>query len=1099
MADCNPMLTVGVKLKFGALNDSESSEDEEEDFGEEDDEPRKTTKEAQETKAVTLYNEALVQLKEGLAEKAKKTLNELLTIGIVKEAEPKEEGSDGVSHPALVLKYSCYKNLASLAVKDGDLDVAVEYLLQAVNVDATDVTVWHKIGVIALKLEHFSLARHSFEQGLECNSDHWPCMDQVITLLYALNNYHACLVYISRALSRDPGYLKGLVFMHKIFKEQKSFKYETLDLFRTCDQSIYAVDLEEDEIEEFLPEALEIRRKRTASYEMPPPPVITLPRALNALTWKSLGEVLLATYDYVSTEANSRKDVTFTTPRVTFGCKVDLSNALETQPTPVSEASTVLPASSSSPATTPVSSLPSTTVTEVVTPPVSEAPAEEKVEEPMEVEVETAKDQTPPSKPAPGKRGPKRKRLLMDDDPFGVKRRSTRVRNTIKKKEETVNYQDLLRKFLPHNLLECDDEMDEDSLPLEPLDLTTPACRVRNAWESLPEAADIPQLASTEEDEIKRYINEHQNNSGILDLLNEFLIHLARYKDQQWPKGLPDVYLQCYNRFRSHIEYPNFLSKDQTSDRLRDMAEMGLTWAELHLDYWMTHSLKTTSPHHPLQPSPRKSPSGQAVNHSYDFLGQYFPKDLHYLVTLSEWSDILGEKTREFSVRVFWLRARFYILQNKTELAVESLNKVSDILREDDSEKKPFIVLLVNCSVENLISAEEVQKQEESLKRCQSLEEVQRLHEKGSYAVVVETLLQTFTQGSMQRRGKDSNTPERHAQLLLLQDSLLKLTDYRRCLLWGEVSINEALQKFLSAPSSEEKDDWICTMVSLFQGIDKCISEDHNIINNIPSRHLVRLVHNLIRIIEFSMDVPDGASDMAISTLQPWILLYRLIEHEEDKVRKLQLDQSSDEIDLDSCLPSAILLLNVAHEYLGRRCWCTHTDGFLLHFIVEVLTKELLKTNSMDDSQDAHPFKEHLHTMIEQCFFCLYGHPNKKAKTKHLQDHNSQQITLTWERSVPLFDFFKPSTMPDFDSYRTSTVSGELENLLRRISSLVPAPDESDLTVESIQAYIDDSIQEPPAISEEKQTKLFVALLMPIVKEVYYLLADYYFKNKEQA
>ena len=33
----------------------------------------------------------------------------------------------------------------------------------------------------------------------------------------------------------------------------------------------------------------------------------------------------------------------------------------------------------------------------------------------------------------PGKRGPKRKRLVMDDDPLGVKRRSTRVRDgTIK-------------------------------------------------------------------------------------------------------------------------------------------------------------------------------------------------------------------------------------------------------------------------------------------------------------------------------------------------------------------------------------------------------------------------------------------------------------------------------------------------------------------------------------------------------------------------------------------------------------------------------------------------------------------------------------------
>ena len=39
---------------------------------------------------------------------------------------------------------------------------------------------------------------------------------------------------------------------------------------------------------------------------------------------------------------------------------------------------------------------------------------------------------------------------------------------------------------------------------------------------------------------------------------------------------------------------------------------------------------------------------------------------------------------------------------------------------------------------------------------------------------------------------------------------------------------------------------------------------------------------------------------------------------EEDKMRKLQMDQSSDDLDLDGCLPSAILLLSMAHEFLGR-------------------------------------------------------------------------------------------------------------------------------------------------------------------------------------
>lgn len=35
-------------------------------------------------------------------------------------------------------------------------------------------------------------------------------------------------------------------------------------------------------------------------------------------------------------------------------------------------------------------------------------------------------------------------------------------------------------------------------------------------------------------------------------------------------------------------------------------------------------------------------------------------------------------------------------------------------------------------------------------------------------------------------------------------------------------------------------------------------------------------------------------------------------------------------------LPSSLMLLNTAHEYLGRRSWCCNSDGALLKFYVSV-------------------------------------------------------------------------------------------------------------------------------------------------------------------
>ena len=49
---------------------------------------------------------------------------------------------------------------------------------------------------------------------------------------------------------------------------------------------------------------------------------------------------------------------------------------------------------------------------------------------------------------------------------------------------------------------------------------------------------------------------------------------------------------------------------------------------------------------------------------------------------------------------------------------------------------------------------------------------------------------------------------------------------------------------------------------------------------------------------------------------------------------------------------------------------------------------ELAKLNG----DDASTVGSGLEMTIEQCFYCLYGHPNKRTKTKHLQDHTAKKV-----------------------------------------------------------------------------------------------------------
>lgn len=55
--------------------------------------------------------------------------------------------------------------------------------------DTSDVTLWYKIGKLASGMGKLSLSRYAFTQGLNCSSNHWPCLDNLITILYALLDY----------------------------------------------------------------------------------------------------------------------------------------------------------------------------------------------------------------------------------------------------------------------------------------------------------------------------------------------------------------------------------------------------------------------------------------------------------------------------------------------------------------------------------------------------------------------------------------------------------------------------------------------------------------------------------------------------------------------------------------------------------------------------------------------------------------------------------------------------------------------------------------------------------------------------------------------
>uniref|UniRef100_A0A4W5LMU2 Calcineurin-binding protein cabin-1 n=1 Tax=Hucho hucho TaxID=62062 RepID=A0A4W5LMU2_9TELE len=1049
MSLANNVIFYFLQIRIAALNAASAAADESED-------PLKTkksrTKEAQEAEAFALYHKALDLQKHDKFEESAKAYHELLKTPLLKEAMPSDDQKVGLKHPGLMLKYSTFKNLASLAALRDDLETAMEFYLEAVMLDSTDVNMWYKIGQVAVRLLRIPLARHAFEEGLQCNPDHWPCLDNLITVLYTLSDY-SCLNFICKALEKDHCYTKGLVLKEKIFEEQPCLKRDSMQMFLKCDMSIHYVEVDEEETQAIVEEAMDLRRRRQALSAREPKPDLVLVQPIRCFSWKNVGESLLAMY---------RHQTTCEPPRPSLGRRIDLSqyrdpNCLQALPPepcpPVSDIQTI-------PSSSPSSSLPPLPVPE-----------------PSEKE----------------KKAPKRRRT-MEDSGDTAKRRSARVRNTKCKKEEKIDFQELLFKYLPSRLKKFDLEDDDESLSnLEA------QCEVKQDSQLLHGNSgmllDSIEYMESEQEDVHNFLINNMSNGGILELMMCYLKAVGQKFMEEWPRGLTAGVLEVYHSWRKHSSgLPNPLLRDCSNQHIREMFLMSLSCMELQLEQW-SHSKGKNG-----MWSPRKCSGGQSsVVCEAEFPGQHFEGDLLQLALGSSQGYLFEDNWVAVVVRVYWLKARFLALQGDMDQALESYDVCTDMLQSHarTTEEDKYTIYLPNLRVDAAISVEEIDKKLKSLERCQSLEEIQRLFESGDYESVVRLLQPTLSYGSGRVKPLEfvSSVPERPAQLLLLQNSLLKQKDYRQCLECTEVALNEALQQLNAVPASSHsaKEEWVSTITTLLGGIEVCFTEDLQLLSNVNRyTSMARLANNLIQLIDCIMVIPDDPKEPNFSSVLPWILLYHIIKHEEAAFNCLlrqHISVGDDEEDSNTpMLPSSLMLLNTAHEYLGRRCWCCKSDGALLKFYVCVLEKELAASKA----EATHPYKEELEMALEQCFYCLYAYPSKKSKARYLEEHSAQQVELLWSNALFMFQYFKPKTLPEFDSYKTSTVSADLANLLKRISGIVPRSDTPILTMDEVSTYIEGT--EPvPCLPEGG------APAPPVVNEIFYLLADYHFKNKEQS
>ncbi|KAB7504927.1 hypothetical protein Anas_06281, partial [Armadillidium nasatum] len=172
----------------------------------------------------------------------------------------------------------------------------------AVYLDSTEVTLWQKLGASAIKIKDFQLAIIAFQEGLLINPNHWPCLDQLLSVLFILGLYEDCLCIAITSLQRDPYYVKALAFKDYIFETQPNLKSFAREFFKESDILFGSVSFDKAMGDKFINTCLSLRPHPKSFHSPSPIKLPNLAKNIKNFNWIELIDIFKSTYDQLILE-----------------------------------------------------------------------------------------------------------------------------------------------------------------------------------------------------------------------------------------------------------------------------------------------------------------------------------------------------------------------------------------------------------------------------------------------------------------------------------------------------------------------------------------------------------------------------------------------------------------------------------------------------------------------------------------------------------------------------------------------------------------------------------------------------------------------------
>ncbi|XP_070506790.1 calcineurin-binding protein cabin-1-like [Chironomus tepperi] len=1006
-------------IKITALNDLTKDED---DFQEEN---VQVSKEAQETIAASEYLRALSLKQHGKSDFALSLFEDLLRTNVIYDVP-----NDDKDNKLFSVKYNCYRNIGLIYEEKKEYELALKFLVDAINLDDTDVYTQLKVGKIALKLDKLMTAKRSFEKCLERNPNHCSAKDGYLETLCQMELIEAAYGFALKCYAEDRKYERAIRVLKEI-RERFKFSREYYDGIYG-----YAPEFDPDCKVFYDPQKSVFPTNRVPKFPVDTytvvPDDMKIPE--EEISWITFGKMIHKVYEYTIDNKHSLLTMYKWHDWV---CKTKEPEPEEPKPSEESEST-------------------------------------EKTQNDGEQNEELMKEPDPQSdgndqKSPEGdsenpdqesKKSSNRRRCsdldFLKEWGWHKNRRSTRKKQ--KEEEDTVDtsINGLIRRILPNYFTQTFDTKNSPFIPEVVTDEKTDGNDTLDT--SKADAENEEKFNELSKESFGKFIASFKEREfDLLIPLFEWLRYISLYWNQTIiPAEIISIYKKIYAIYEDCIDYHNMhhMSDDEFTATFR----AAMFYFELLFDEYEETKAE--------------------IPDDYIRLKDFLQVNIAFIDDDMDCTRML--------VRLLRLSYGIHLHYNNYKDSLGFLYKIEEIF--DVPKYQDIAFDFKNCKHHKTIDFKTVKDLVVKIERKINLASVKKLYDTQNYEELVEILLESITYSTGPKVNIDSLTLKIQTQIEVLLECLFSLNRIEECLSYAERSLYYAITNFVSAPTEYRLEEWATLVNFCLVYIEAIIREDGNDMLFTLNDKLPRLVQSLTQIITSQLDSPfdkNCPKMHLINLTSPWIILFPLVQREDDILNALhskkKVNDENVEVEEFGVVANAITMLFSAHELMGRKQWCMKDNGKLWLFLLDNLAP-IYRTPMLD------PFRDYIAENLEQNTYCLYGFPAKKARLRHIEEHDAKNIDLTWERAIQLFDLYRPETLPEFDSFKLSSITAEMEQLLQRILLLIPKCLDIQPFVGEIRNFINGTVT---ALPKEMN------ILPSKISTIYYLLADFYFKNQE--